>query len=192
MPRPRNHTMEWARLKTTDDTLSDARSTQKAVEFIQRSAREAKPFFLGLGFRMPHSPYAAPSRYFDLYDAGQIPAPEVSQEHIRSLPAAAWYELADQARPDRDQAKKYIAAYYACVSFMDAQVGRVLAAMDLVESVDEVPAGQRLFSTRTAYQRRCARPAARAAGKSSTCVLRCSKNSRAAPTGSAAGSWRCS
>jgi iduronate 2-sulfatase len=130
MPRPRNHTMEWARLKTTDDTLSDAHSTRKAVEFIQRSAQQAKPFFLALGLRMPHSPYAAPSRYFDLYNAERIPAPEVPEEHIRLLPAAAWYELADQVRPDRDQAKKYIAAYYACVSFMDAQVGRVLAAMD--------------------------------------------------------------
>jgi len=130
MPRPRNHTMEWASLQAADETMPDARTAQKAIDFLRDPARKSKPFFLGVGFRMPHSPYAAPSKYFDLYRRAQIPVPEVSEEHPRSLPEAAWYELAEQVRPDREQARRYIAAYYACVSFLDAQLGRVLAALE--------------------------------------------------------------
>jgi uncharacterized sulfatase len=130
MARPRNHTMQWARLKTPDDDLTDFRTAQQAADFIRSSAREQTPFFLGAGFYVPHSPYVAPSKYFDLYDSSKIPLPAAPRESVAALPAAAWYELADQVPPTPEQARQYIAAYYACVSFLDAQIGRILAALD--------------------------------------------------------------
>jgi iduronate 2-sulfatase len=130
MPKPRNHTMQWARLNTPEDRLIDWVTAQRAADFLRRSARDKTPFFLGAGFYVPHSPYAAPSKYFDLYDPAKIPPPRAPEESVASLPPAAWYERADQTPPTEAEAARYRAAYYACVSFLDAQVGRLMEALD--------------------------------------------------------------
>jgi len=130
MPGPRNHTMEWARLKTPDDRTPDGIVARKGVDLIRRCTKEGRPFFLGVGFRRPHSPYAAPSRYFDLYDPNGIPLPEGPAGHERSLLPAARYELETQPRPTDKQTRFYRAAYYACNSFLDAQVGLLLNAVE--------------------------------------------------------------
>jgi uncharacterized sulfatase len=130
MPKPRNHTMEWARLNVADDQMADGRTARKAADLIRRCASENKTFFLGVGFHAPHAPYTAPSKYFDIYDAARIPVPKVPDGYATSIPEAAYYELADQVPPSDEQTRQYTAAYYASVSFMDAQVGQVLSALD--------------------------------------------------------------
>jgi iduronate 2-sulfatase len=130
MPKPRNHTMEWARLNTPDREMPDGILAHQASDLIRERAKDGKPFFLGVGFHMPHSPYAAPSKYFDLYDWARIPVPRVSEGYEKSLPEAAWYERADQVRPTEEETRRHIAAYYACVSFVDAQVGHLLQTLD--------------------------------------------------------------
>src|SRR5262249_6257780 len=86
-------------------------------------------FFLGVGFHAPHSTYDAPMKYFDLYDPAKIPVPRVPEGYAKTIPEAAWYELAEQRPPNEQETREYRAAYYACVSFMDAQVGIVLDAL---------------------------------------------------------------
>ncbi len=130
MPGPRNHTMAWARLKTPDEQTPDGIMARKAVELIRKCVKQGRPFFIGLGFRRPHSPYAAPARYFDLYDPSKIPLPRVPAGYAQSLPPAAYYELANQPKLSGDETRRYIAAYYACNSFIDAQVGHVLRTVD--------------------------------------------------------------
>jgi uncharacterized sulfatase len=131
MPKPRNHTMEWARLNVADEKTADGRTARRCADLIRGFGKDKKPFFLGVGFHAPHSPYAAPSRYFDLYDPAKIPVPKVPEGYAKSIPEAAWYELAEQRPPTEQETRLYRAAYYACISFMDAQAGIVLDALNV-------------------------------------------------------------
>jgi uncharacterized sulfatase len=121
--RPRNHTMAWAKLKTPDEKTPDGIVAREAVKLIEKAKR---PFFLGVGFRRPHSPYAAPAKYFDPYTPSQMPLP---YDENKSVLPAAWYELADKKKPTEDQTREFIAAYYASISFMDAQAGAIFDAL---------------------------------------------------------------
>ncbi|MBL8228528.1 MAG: sulfatase [Bryobacterales bacterium] len=126
--QPRNHSMAWMQLRTPDADTPDGIVVRKASELMRKCVSESKPFFLGVGFRRPHSPYAAPKQYFDLYDPAKIPLPRRGDP--KSLPAAAWYELANQPPlSDREQ-REYMAAYYACNSYMDVQVGYLMSSLD--------------------------------------------------------------
>lgn len=127
-PEPRNHSMAWAQLSTPEETTADGLQAGKACELIRQSTPANKPFFLGVGFRRPHSPYAAPKKYFDLYRPSEIPVP--AQGDRSNLLPAAWYELEKQRPLSAKQTQEYTAAYYACTSAMDAQVGRVLQTLD--------------------------------------------------------------
>lgn len=132
---PRNHSMAWMQLRTPDAGTPDGVVAQKASELIRQCAAQKRPFFLGVGFRRPHSPYAAPKKYFDLYDPDQIPLPR--RGNPSAIPAAAWYELAGQPALSEREQREYIAAYYACISFMDAQAGRLLATLDELNLWDQ-------------------------------------------------------
>jgi uncharacterized sulfatase len=127
MPEPRNHSMLWMQLRTPDEQTPDGIVARKAVELMRKCHAESKPFFLGVGFRRPHSPYAVPKKYFDLYDPEKIPLPRKAGQGV---PAAAIYERPDSPPlSDREQ-REYAAAYYACNTFMDAQAGYVLDAVE--------------------------------------------------------------
>jgi uncharacterized sulfatase len=85
-----------------------------------------------VGFYKPHTPYIAPKKYFDLYPLEQITVPEVPAGYEKTVPAAALYST----RPwpnfgvTREQARHSKQGYYATISFVDAQIGRVIAALD--------------------------------------------------------------
>jgi arylsulfatase A-like enzyme len=130
MPKPRNHTMEWEKLRTPDSGTPDGMVAAKASEEIRKCVAGRRPFFVGAGFRRPHAPYAAPARYFDLYDPNTIVLPEVPSGYAASVLPAARYELDQQVPPTAEQTRQYRAAYYACVSFVDAQIGRLLDTLD--------------------------------------------------------------
>lgn len=126
---PRGHTFEWAVLKTPDENTPDGIVARKAVEILERLHRERRPFFLGVGFRRPHAPYAAPRKYFDLYPLQNIPLPAAPPRDYRLLPAALNHD--PPPRPlSETVVRQFLAAYYASVSFMDAQLGVVLDALD--------------------------------------------------------------
>jgi len=126
---PPGHTFEWAILRSTDEETPDGIMARKAVEFMEKAVRARKPFFIGVGFRRPHAPYAAPKKYFDLYPLEQIPLPETPPEHLnRLLPAAL--NLDPPQRPlAPEDIRRFRRAYWACVSFMDAQVGVLLEGL---------------------------------------------------------------
>jgi uncharacterized sulfatase len=85
------------------------------------------PFFIAAGFYRPHCPYIAPKKYFDLYAADQMPVAEYSELLLSQSPTAARGVSWDV--PESEQ-REVVRAYYASISFMDAQVGRILAALD--------------------------------------------------------------
>ncbi len=97
-----------------------------------------EPFFLAAGFYRPHCPYIAPKSYFEKYPLNEIAVPLVSQSDIADVPAPAL----GSTRPwphfgvSIDEARRSKQAYYASVSFVDAQVGRLLDALDRLELTD--------------------------------------------------------
>jgi len=127
---PKGHTFEWDILKTEDARMPDGIVARKTAEWMEKCAHEGKPFFLGAGFRRPHAPYAAPQKYFDLYPAYKIPLPKTAPEDFRRvLPAALNHDPPEKPLSD-DEVRQFLAAFYACVTFMDAQLGVLLDAMD--------------------------------------------------------------
>ena len=108
--------------------------------------RKKAPFFLGLGFMRPHLPFVAPKRYWDLYKREDIPlpqnyflpkdAPRFAMNFLTEL--ASYEDFVRAPNPtegqlSQDQARLLRHGYFACVSFIDAQIGRVLDALDHLE-----------------------------------------------------------
>jgi iduronate 2-sulfatase len=122
---------------TPDITIADA-----AIRFLKSHDASAQPFFLAVGFQKPHVPLKAPQEFFDLYDAEALALPpDFANEP--TLPADADTRNARRnldLYADRDftaaEARAALHAYYACVSYMDAQLGRVLDALDASGQAD--------------------------------------------------------
>ncbi len=121
-----------------DASYPDAQTAAKAIETLQRLKAEAKPFFLGVGFVKPHLPFTCPQKYWDLYPEASIQL-AANAQRPKDAPEPAFhnnYELRSYGTVPESghisdaMALKLIRGYRACVSFMDAQLGRVLAELD--------------------------------------------------------------
>lgn len=114
-------------VKSEGDDLvhSDGRTAQKAIELIKKHKNE--PFFLAVGFVRPHVPFVAPKSYFDPYNYAEMILPEKVEGDWDDIPQRGInYVTSVNAQMSLDQEKKAVAAYYASVSYMDSQVGKVL------------------------------------------------------------------
>jgi len=89
-----------------------------------------KPFFIAAGFYRPHCPYIAPRKYFDLYPLDKIELPNEPAEHFEHIPKPAFFTDPLYWGLNEKQRKEVIRAYYASVSFVDAQVGKLLDAVE--------------------------------------------------------------
>jgi iduronate 2-sulfatase len=127
---PGGHSIDWEWLTTDDKNTPDGIVARKAVGYMEKAVGDKKPFFLGVGFRRPHAPYAAPQKYFELYPLESVKLADSPPKghHATLLPAAINYPARTQM-PEKEQ-REVIAAYYACTSFMDAQVGVLLDAIE--------------------------------------------------------------
>ena len=116
----------------------DGQKARMAAHILKEMARQKKQFFLSLGFSRPHTPLRCPRKYLDLYDLGQIPAPEAPAEKDRGIPAVAKrfglnYDIFNRQYKDPvtpEAARKAVMAYYGCSSFIDAQIGLVLGCLE--------------------------------------------------------------
>lgn len=87
-----------------------------------------RPFFIGAGFYRPHCPFIAPAKYFDLYPIDRISAP--GSGDAADVPPPAWFTTPPHWGITEQAQRETIRAYYASISFLDANVGRVLDALD--------------------------------------------------------------
>jgi len=117
------------------ESHNDYKAATRAIEYLER--HKDKPFFLACGFTKPHSPPTAPRKFFDLYDAAKIPLPPdfaAKPAAPAGFPEASVPKRSGDLFIGRDaseaEAREVIRAYWASTSFMDAQAGRVLAALD--------------------------------------------------------------
>lgn len=124
----------WLEADGADEEQTDGFVATRAIELMR--ANRDKPFFLAAGFYRPHTPYIAPKKYFDLYPLESIPAPATPD--LSLVPTAAlWLPDAVKDHPlfwgfNQTQQRQLIRAYYAAVSFMDAQIGRLLHELDVL------------------------------------------------------------
>ena len=113
-----------------DEEHTDGMVATEGIRMLE--AHRGKPFFIALGFYKPHCPYIAPARYFEPYPLDQIALPQEPAGHLKNVPKAAL--ASSQPYPlmgvTVDQAREGKRAYYSTISFVDAQIGRVLDALD--------------------------------------------------------------
>ncbi len=125
--------LSWLAAEGDDEDHTDGMVATKAIELMTKYKESSTPFFLGVGFYKPHTPFVAPAKYFELYPRDQIKVPAVPADYFESLPAPAAANLRrfkDQNDLPDSLAVSAIQAYYATISFMDAQVGRVVNALE--------------------------------------------------------------
>lgn len=131
----------WAEVEANDDELGDGAMATEAIRFLEQFKKSPdQPFFLSVGFKSPHYDLVAPKKYFDWYRDIEIPGEDNSQWAVsdpewdigldnvfgrwNANPQNALDALVGKYRPGA------LRAYYACISYMDAQVGRVLDALE--------------------------------------------------------------
>ncbi|MGE3315160.1 MAG: sulfatase [Planctomycetaceae bacterium] len=113
-----------------DEEFWDGYLANEAIRWLDANASSASPFFLAVGFRRPHTPYLATEKYRALYDAAKLNPLRGPEEHLAGVPKLALtYRLGQEAFPT-DKAGEMMAAYYASLSYMDAQVGKLIDAID--------------------------------------------------------------
>jgi arylsulfatase A-like enzyme len=131
-----------------DEGYPDGILAAQAVALLGELAASGEPFFLAVGFFKPHLPFCAPRRYWDLFDPqaidpgpdegcpaglGPVHACRQSGEVTGNYACPAWSDR----RWDADERREMIHAYLACVAYVDAQVGKVLRALERLDLEDE-------------------------------------------------------
>ena len=122
--------LSWLAADGTDEEQTDGMIASEAIKLLQEKRDE--PFFLGVGFFRPHTPYVAPKKYFDLYPLSEMRLPYAPEGDRDDIPVAAFAHNNPVPNYGLDELtlRQALQAYYACVSFIDAQVGRLLTALD--------------------------------------------------------------
>ncbi len=122
-------TLSWLAAEGTDLEQTDGLGATAAISLLEQYRDQ--PFFLAVGFYRPHTPYVAPKRYFEMYPPDEITLPELSPEDQKRAPPPAYASAkAEQEKMTDHQRREAIQAYWAAITFMDAQVGRVLDALE--------------------------------------------------------------
>lgn len=126
-----------------DNDLIDGRTADKAIEVMQQI--KDKPFFLAVGFVKPHAPFVAPKKYFDLYNASDFSYPAVN-ELPRGAPSQAgnnskelrgYVGIAKSGPIPVEQSQWVTHGYNACVSYVDAQIGRLINKLEELNLSDK-------------------------------------------------------
>ncbi len=121
----------------TDEEQTDGIVATEVIKLME--ANQEKPFFLACGFYRPHCPYVAPKKYFGLYPFDTVKLPEEPLDHRKAIPAAALSSVTPYPLygVTEKQAREALQAYHATISFVDAQVGRVLDALERLKLADK-------------------------------------------------------
>jgi len=123
-------TLSWLAAEGEDTEQTDGIAATHAIELLEKLKGQPRPFFLAVGFYRPHTPYVAPKKWFELYPPERITLPKVPAGYRDTLPKPALPYRVEEEKLTDDQRRLAIQAYHASTSFMDAQVGRLLDALE--------------------------------------------------------------
>jgi uncharacterized sulfatase len=115
-----------------DEAHTDGKVATETIALLEK--HKDRPFFIGAGFYRPHCPYIAPQKYFDMYPLDRIPAPATTGES--RAPPAALFTAPPHWGVDEQGQRESIRAYYASITFLDSNVGRLLDALDRLGLTD--------------------------------------------------------
>lgn len=120
--------LAWHESEGADHEFTDALVADEAIRLM--TEKRDKPFFLGVGFYRPHVPWIVPKQYFNLYPMEKIKLPfNPSDDRDDIPPPALWVKKWNYGRTD-EEVRGAIRAYYASITHMDKQVGRLLDTLD--------------------------------------------------------------
>jgi len=121
-----------------DQAYADGQLADRAIEEMRRLAQGSRPFFLAVGHFKPHLAFACPKRYWEMYPPESIDladnpfapqdCPEIALHNWGEL--RAYSDIPDQGDLPEEKARELVRGYYACSSFIDAQVGRLLDELE--------------------------------------------------------------
>ncbi|NHF59535.1 sulfatase [Flavobacteriaceae bacterium TP-CH-4] len=133
-PGGNNPWVDWGDFGLKDEDVQDWEVANWAVDVLE--SRPEGPYFLGVGFFLPHVPLYAPTKEFEKYPKDSIQMPPMLADDREDTPRASWYNHWDVPEPrwkwfqEKDQDTLFVQAYLAAISFMDRQLGRVLDALE--------------------------------------------------------------
>ena len=121
-----------------DHIYPDGLIAEEAVRRLRNFKTTDQPFFLAVGFLKPHLPFNAPKKYWEMYDFDKIRLPDYMKKPLNAPDECMhnfgelrnYTDVPDQGELDEDFMRKLIHGYYACVSYTDAQIGKVLDELE--------------------------------------------------------------
>ncbi len=132
--RPLGSGLSYYASPAKDEEHTDGMVATDVITMMEQ--QKDKPFFIAAGFYRPHHPFIAPKKYFDMYPIDAIPAPDFPAGDLDDVPPAAlWTRPANWGLSVQEQ-REAVRGYYASVSFLDAQVGRLLDALQRLKIAD--------------------------------------------------------
>lgn len=120
--------LAWMSVDGPDDLHTDAIGANIACDLIRRNKN--KPFFIGMGFYRPHTPFVAPAKYFDMYPMDGIQLPKDPADDWVNKPNCAKFTSPLNWDVSEENLRKCKRAYYASITFMDAQIGKLLDELE--------------------------------------------------------------
>ena len=126
--------MAYLAAEGSDEEQTDGMIATQAIKLMEE--HKERPFFLAVGFFRPHCPFIAPKKYFDQYPVDKIPMPRENANDWNDKPEAAKWTRNLNLGLDEPKRREIVRAYYASITFMDAQVGKLLDALDRLKLTD--------------------------------------------------------
>lgn len=125
-----------------DEAYLDGRITNEAINKLREL--QDVPFFMGVGFWKPHLPYNAPKKYWDLYDRNNLPPVKYSHPvegvpelaYVNSNEARSYTDVNNEGPIPEDKKKELRHGYFASISYMDAQVGKIIEELDRLDMTE--------------------------------------------------------
>lgn len=132
--KPGGTQTDWGAFPEQDEQMPDYQAAKYAQEQLQK--KHEKPFFMAVGFNRPHVPWYVPQKWFDMFPIEEIQTPPYKKDDLDDVPEIG-VRIADvPMMPTTEWAienkewKNIVQAYLACIAFVDAQVGKVLDALE--------------------------------------------------------------
>ena len=128
-PRFNGGVLSWYKASGKDEEQTDGIGATNTIAFLDEFAKSNENFFLAFGLYRPHVPFIAPEKYYEIQKNKDFSVPQSSRQYLETIPEPAAISVRrkkEQVGLDDELAQEIKQAYYATVSFVDAQIGRVL------------------------------------------------------------------
>ena len=132
VPNQFGGTLSWLAADGTDLEQTDGIAASEAINLLKKYSQTGTSFYMAVGLYRPHTPFVAPKKYFEMYPLDKITVPTIPDGYLNTIPKPAASSISrkkDQINLKTNLAKQAIQAYYASITFADAQLGRILSTL---------------------------------------------------------------